>query len=66
MTYLRRAGHNTYPLLICTAIDILPLLGEFAEVYRGGGEAIVIAVYNTRWIKALLSMLGLLTICETG
>jgi hypothetical protein len=74
MTDLRRAEHNTYPLLMCPAIDILPLLGAFAddflggevEIYGGGGEAIVIAVYRTRWINVLLSTLGLFTIRDTG
>jgi hypothetical protein len=54
MTCLRRAGHNTYPLLMCRAIDILPLLGAFAddilggevEVYRGGGEAVGVSIYS--------------------
>jgi hypothetical protein len=74
MTYLRRAGHNTYPLLMCRAIDILPLLGAFAddflggevEVSRGGDEAVLAISYASRWIKASLSTLGLLTIRDTG
>jgi hypothetical protein len=36
------------------------------EVYRGGGEAIVIAVYSTRWINALPSTLGIFTFRKTG
>jgi hypothetical protein len=37
-----------------------------AQVDFGGGQAVVVDVYSTRWIKALLSTLGLLTIRETG
>jgi hypothetical protein len=45
-------------LTICRGIHVPGPLGR--------GRAIVASVYSTRWIKVSLSMLGLLTIRDTG